>query len=92
MIKLDDYVSEVGIVPDALNIDVEGAELLVFKGAEKTLRDNNLKIFVSIHDDLGIRDYNTTPEDTMFYLESFGYTGEFLAKNHEAHWYFEKKN
>jgi FkbM family methyltransferase len=90
MIKLDDYVSEVGIVPDVLNIDVEGAELLVFKGAEKTLQDNNLKIFVSIHDDLGMRDYSTTPEDTISYLESFGYVGEFLAKNHEAHWYFEK--
>jgi len=90
MIKLDDYVAEVGIVPDVLNIDVEGAELLVFRGAEKTLRDNSLKIFVSIHDDLGMRDYDTTPEDTISYLESFGYVGEFLAKNHEAHWYFHK--
>ena len=44
-----------------------------------------------IHDDLGIRDYDTTPEDTISYLQSFGYVGEFLAKNHEAHWYFEKK-
>ena len=74
-----------------INIDVQGYELEVFKGAEKTLRDNNLKIFVSIHDDLGIRDYDTTPEDTISYLESFGYVGEFLAKNHEAHWYFEEK-
>ena len=83
--------SLLSIIPNVLNIDVEGAELLVFKGAEKTLRDNNLKIFVSIHDDLGIRDYDTTPEDTISYLQSFGYVGEFLAKNHEAHWYFEKK-
>lgn len=91
MIKLDDYISEVGITPDVLNIDVEGAEILVFKGAENTLKNNSLKIFVSIHDDLGVRDYNTTPENTISYLESFGYVGEFLAKNHEAHWYFEKK-
>jgi len=89
-IKLDDFVSETGIVPDALNIDVEGAELLVLKGAENTLNNNDIKIFISIHDDLGIRDYNTIPEDTMSYLNSFGYEGEFLAKNHEEHWYFRK--
>ena len=90
MIKLDDFVSETGIEPDALNIDVEGAELLVLQGGENTLKNRNLKIFISIHDDLGIRDYNTTPEDTIGYLNSLGYQGEFLAKNHEAHWYFRK--
>ena len=90
MIKLDDFVFETGIEPDALNIDVEGAELLVLQGGENTLKNKNLKIFISIHDDLGIRDYNTTPEDTIGYLNSLGYQGEFLAKNHEAHWYFRK--
>ncbi len=90
MITLDDFVKETGIVPNALNIDVEGAEILVFEGAKETLSNQNLKIFVSIHDDLGIRDYNTTPEQTVEFLESFGYRGEFLAKNHEAHWYFKK--
>jgi len=90
MITIDEYVSETGIVPDAITIDVEGAELLVFKGGENTLKNNNLKLFVSIHDDLGIRDYNTTPEQTIEFLESLGYHGEFLAKNHEAHWYFTK--
>lgn len=91
MIRLDDFVSETGLIPNALNIDVEGAEILVFKGAEQTLINNSLKIFVSIHDDLGERDYNTKPEQTIKYLNSLGYQGEFLAKNHEEHWYFEKK-
>jgi FkbM family methyltransferase len=90
MITIDEYVSQTGIVPDAITIDVEGAEFLVFKGGENTLKNNNLKLFVSIHDDLGIRDYNTTPEQTIGFLESLGYRGEFLAKNHEAHWYFTK--
>jgi FkbM family methyltransferase len=90
MITIDEYVSQTGIVPDAITIDVEGAELLVFKGGENTLKNNNLKLFVSIHDDLGIRDYDTTPEQTIEFLESLGYRGEFLAKNHEAHWYFTK--
>ncbi len=90
MIKLDDLIKETNIIPNVLNIDVEGAEILVFKGATNLLLNHNAKIFVSIHDDLGIRDYNTNPEQTIEFLESFGYRGEFLAKNHEAHWLFTK--
>lgn len=90
MIRLDDLVKEIGIIPNVLNIDVEGAEILVFKGATELLSNHDLKIFVSIHDDLGIRDYNTSPEQTIEFLKSFGYRGEFLAKNHEAHWFFSK--
>ena len=37
-IKLDDFVSETGIVPNAITMDVEGAEFLVLKGAEETLK------------------------------------------------------
>ena len=89
-IKLDDFVSETGIVPNAITMDVEGAEFLVLKGAEETLKNNNLKIFISIHLDLGLRDYGVTAEDTIKYLNSLGYFGEFLADNHEQHWYFKK--
>lgn len=89
-IKLDDLIKESKIKPDVLNIDVEGAELLVFKGAEKFLKENNPHIFVSLHDDLGIENYHTTPIQTINYLESLGYKGEFLASNHEDHWYFKK--
>lgn len=90
MITLDDFIRETNIVPDVLNIDVEGAEILVFKGAVDLLTNHNPKIYVSIHDDLGLRDYNTTTDQTIKFLESFGYRGEFLAKNHEEHWFFSK--
>ena len=35
--RLDDYCSENDILPDFIKCDVEGAELLVFKGAERIL-------------------------------------------------------
>lgn len=37
--RLDDYCGEHDILPDFIKCDVEGAELLVFRGAEKTLSD-----------------------------------------------------
>lgn len=37
--RLDDYCHENDILPDFIKCDVEGAELLVFKGAEKTLSE-----------------------------------------------------
>lgn len=89
-IKLDDYVKQTGIVPNAITIDTEGSELLILKGAENTLKNNNIKLWVSIHPDLGERDYNTTKDMTIKYLESLGYVGEHLATDHEEHWYFRK--
>jgi len=88
-IKLDDYVEQTNLTPDVLNIDVEGAELLVLKGGEKTLKKHKPKIYVSIHPDLSERDYNYSDQDTIKYLESLGYKGEHLATNHEEHWYFK---
>ncbi len=87
-VKLDDYVKRTGLIPDALTIDTEGSELLILKGAEKTLKKYKPKLWVSIHAELGLRDYDTDPRDTIDYLESLGYKGEWLATNHEAHWYF----
>jgi FkbM family methyltransferase len=86
--KLDDYVERTGIVPDALTMDTEGSELLILKGAEKTLKKHHPKLFVSIHPDLGERDYGVKREDTIAYLEGLGYKGEHLATDHEEHWYF----
>lgn len=91
-IKLDDFVKLTGYVPDALTMDVEGAELLILKGAENTLRDHKPKLFISIHPDLGERDYGVKPEQVHAYLDQFGYVGEYLATDHEEHWYFEVPN
>jgi FkbM family methyltransferase len=88
-ITLDTFVQVSGVVPDAVTIDVEGAELLVLKGAEQTLKTHHPKLFVSIHDDLGLRDYGVHPWQTIAYLATLGYQGEYLATDHEAHWYFE---
>ena len=88
-IQLDKYVDETGIVPDALTMDVEGAEFLILMGAKYTLQKYHPKLWISIHPDLGERDYNTKKEDVIGLLEAMGYVGEHLATDHEEHWYFK---
>lgn len=77
--------------PDAITIDVEGAEMLVLKGAHDVLRDYRPKIWVSIHPDLGLRDYGMQDGDVHAYLGQWGYKGEHLSTDHEEHWFFEVK-
>lgn len=87
-VTLDHYVKSSGVVPDALTMDVEGAELLILRGSEATLKKYKPKLFISIHPDLGERDYGIKKEDTIKFLEDLGYVGEYLATDHEEHWYF----
>jgi len=48
---LDDIVSELGILPDVMKIDVEGAEREVFLGAAKMFETAKPVIFLSTHSD-----------------------------------------
>lgn len=89
-ITLDEYVKRTGITPHALTIDTEGSELLILKGAKKILKENAVKVWVSIHPDMSLRDYNIKSEETIKFMEDLGYKGEFLSKDHEDHYYFTK--
>ena len=77
--------------PSALTMDVEGAELVVLRGARHILSVLRPKVWVSIHPDLALRDYGTTTEDLMEFMAGFGYEAEHLATDHEEHWYFARR-
>lgn len=87
-LRLDDFVERSGITPAAITMDVEGAELLVLRGAEHTLRTHHPLVWVSIHPDLGERDYGIIPKHVHRFMAECGYSGEHLATDHEEHWYF----
>ena len=87
-IELDDYVAISTIIPDAITMDVEGAELLVLRGAKFTLETYKPKCWISIHPDLGERDYGILANQTIKFMTDLGYKAEFLAEDHEQHWYF----
>lgn len=89
-ITIDKYVELTGIVPDAITVDVEGAELLVLKGAEKLLTEKSIHLWVSEHDDLALKGYNTNPDDVANFMQGLGYSREVLGTNHERHVYYHK--
>ena len=47
--SLDTFCAENAIAPDVVKIDVEGAELLVLRGAEATLARHKPLLFLSVH-------------------------------------------
>jgi len=89
--RLDTFVEDMGCVPDHLSIDIEGAELLMLKGAEKTLKKYHPLVWVSVHDDLLERDYGVTKEDVYLFLDECGYELELLAVDHERHIFAKPK-
>ncbi len=85
---IDQIVKESNVIPTALNIDVEGAEMLVINGAANTLKRYKPLVWVSIHGDL-IKGYNSSEEKLVKKMESLGYVGELLATDHEKHYFFK---
>ena len=48
-ISLDTYCREHGVTPNLIKIDVEGAELLVLRGASRTLHESHPTIILAVH-------------------------------------------
>lgn len=86
--RLDDLVTRIGVVPDALTLDVEGAELLVLQGGREILERHHPLVWVSVHPDLGERDYGVTPDQVHDFMDGLGYQRQHLATDHEEHWFY----
>lgn len=87
-VTIDDYVDLTGHVPDAINIDVEGAEGIVIAGAVRTLREHKPLVWVSVHPDLMERDHQTSKQEFLDLMSQQNYVGEYLDTDHEEHWLF----
>jgi FkbM family methyltransferase len=90
-ITLDELVKRSGVVPDAITMDIEGAEMLALQGAAHTLKKYKPLVWVSVHPDLGAKNYNMAPEDVHRYMSALGYVGEHLAVDHESHWFYRPR-
>lgn len=71
-ITLDAFCSELSLRPDLLKIDVEGAELLVLRGAAKLLGESRPTLILAVHP------YwlpaGQSPQQIFELLTSYGYT------------------
>ena len=90
-ITLDFFSSSSLIKPNAITIDVEGAELLVLKGAGLILELSRPLVWVSVHPDLMERDYDCTPSQVSDYMNAKGYDEIHLAKDHETHMFYKPR-
>jgi FkbM family methyltransferase len=71
MIRLDRYAQGLGKI-DLLKCDCEGAELLILRGAESTLRRCRPKVFLEV-DELWTSSFGWSPKDVIGFLRSVGY-------------------
>lgn len=83
-------IDDLDIKFDSVNIDCEGAEFLIVDGARKTFRENNMKIWISIHPDLSLKHYGIDTVEVIKLMVELGYKNQFLGRDHEEHWYFYK--
>jgi FkbM family methyltransferase len=88
---LDDFV-EIVLTPkpSAINIDVEGAELLVLQSAKRTLERHSPLVWVSIHPEFMKTRYYEDDSAVHEFMADLGYKGTFLGSDHEQHWCYRK--
>ena len=71
---------------DAINIDIEGAEMLAIQGGLDTLLHDRPLVWISVHPDLMARDFGVERcEDLFDLMHSLGYGREYLGTDHEQH-------
>ena len=71
MIRLDRYAERIPRI-DFIKCDAEGAELLVLRGGESTLRRCRPKIFLEV-EEFWTRSFGWTPEEVVRFLRELGY-------------------
>lgn len=84
-VTIDYVVTTYLVKPDVINIDCEGSELRVLKGAETYLINSMPIVFVSVHDAFMHTMYDEYAVDLFKYMKDLGYKYELLAYDHELH-------
>lgn len=78
---VDRFLSEekIGRV-DLINMDCEGSELLILRGAKETLQKNKVKIFCEVHHDF-LKQLGQSVEDLVKYLQGFEFEVQSVSTN-----------
>ncbi len=84
-IRLDDFSAKTNILPSMITMDVEGAELQVLKGAERILSEVKPLVYISVHPESMLHDFNQYKTELDSFLHFCGYDIVHLAYDHELH-------
>jgi len=72
----EEKIGRVGLI----NMDCEGRELLVLRGAEETLLKNKVKIFCKVHHDF-LKQLGQSVEDIVQYLQGSKFPVQSVSSN-----------
>lgn len=88
-IRLDELKEKLNVKQvDLLNIDVEGSEYEVLKGAKQILTFDRPLVYVSVHPEMMFWHHHQYEQNLHEYMSSVGYKAKHLAFDHEHHWFF----
>jgi FkbM family methyltransferase len=76
------------LLPQAITMDVEGAELEVLKGATWLLQQVRPKLWISVHPPFMADMYDQHPDQLHSLMIQHDYVGKLLADDHEQHWLY----
>jgi FkbM family methyltransferase len=74
--------------PMLIKIDVEGAELIVLRGASGLLRLHRPTLLLSVHPQF-LPSFQQSKEDVSKFLGDHAYRWSLLSTDHEEHWWCE---
>lgn len=87
-LSLDTMAKHLNLVPDAVVMDIEGAELMALYGATSLLKEKKPIMWVSVHQPTMKDWYNHTLDELLRHMKACGYTGEKLGEGSEEYWLF----
>jgi FkbM family methyltransferase len=79
-VKLDDLVADPKPArPSLIKIDVQGAEMMVLRGASNILEGARPALFVELHE-AGLNRFGSSVTEVFNYLSQFGYQAHWLTR------------
>ena len=72
-LAIDDFCNNTGVIPNAIKIDIEGAEYIALKGMENTLRKHRPKLIIETHS-FEIDGIGGSVKELAYFLEDLGYS------------------
>ncbi len=81
---LDEEVEALGMIPDLVKVDVEGAEMQVLRGAEQTLVRHKPALLLSLHPE-PLAKQGMSPQGVLDWLAERGYRCRIISRDHEIH-------
>jgi hypothetical protein len=87
---LEALLTELKQLGTVREMDVEGTEWEVLRGAERTLEAHSPVIYISVHPEFMFAQYGYYEGEMHRWLRDRGYQGRHLAFDHEHHWEYTR--